>query len=462
MTDARAASDSLTGEVLLGRYAVGERVAQGGFAAVYRARHLDLGVSVAVKVLTAADRYAGAAREAYLALFRQEALTLAALNHPAMVRVFDVGVVHRGGERPWIAMEWIEGVTLEDDLRARGGVGRSPREALELLRPAFDALDCAHEAGVSHRDIKPANLMLVRARRGDAPLRVIDFGVAKVCDAEVDAGSGDTATSSGLVAFSAPYAAPEQVGRTRSGPWTDVHALGLVVLELLAGRRAYREREGPALLEEILAAARPTASGLGLRVGPWETVLSRALNRAPASRPQRAGALWSELQSCVEEAQAAWALSPHAVAASRENPSSAETLDAPSAPRVDTPPSAPTRVSVTGIPMRGSPWGAVAAVSVGAALVAVALRPRGDVASQPQPAPAVVPAPVVAAPLVAAPLVAAPLVAAPAGNTPPEAPWVPRRPLRRPPARARTEPDAGTRNTPNAPAAPAEPRVVVE
>lgn len=299
--------DALIGEVVLGRYAVEARVAQGGFAVVYRARHRELGVPVAIKVLTAADRFAGAARRMYLAQFRQEAVTLASLNHPALVRVLDVGTV--GGdesERPCVAMEWLEGVSLEEELAARGGVGRGPSEALALLRPAFDGLACAHDAGVSHRDLKPSNLMRVAARRGEPGLRVIDFGVAKV-DPDADApGGGSTSTASPIAGYTAAYAAPEQISRARTGPWTDVHALALILVEVLRGARAYRHREGAELLEEILAAERPTPARFGLRVGPWEEVLQRAMHRSPGARPRTASALWTALSETVDEAQRAW------------------------------------------------------------------------------------------------------------------------------------------------------------
>ncbi len=299
--------DALIGQVVLGRYEVEARVAQGGFAVVYRARHQELGVPVAIKVLTAADRFAGAARRLYLAQFRQEAVTLASLNHPALVRVLDVGTV--GGdeaERPCMAMEWLEGVSLEDELATRAGAGRGPREALALLRPAFDGLACAHDAGVSHRDLKPSNLMRVTARRGEPGLRVIDFGVAKV-DPEADGpGGGSTSTASPITGYTAAYAAPEQITRSRTGPWTDVHALALLLVEVLRGAPAYTHREGAELLEEILSAERPTPGRFGLRVGPWEEVLRRALHRIPDARPRSAGELWGELSDTVDEAQRAW------------------------------------------------------------------------------------------------------------------------------------------------------------
>ncbi|MFO0627466.1 MAG: serine/threonine-protein kinase [Polyangiales bacterium] len=307
MTTPEPESEPLIGEVVLGRYAVEARVARGGFAVVYRARHLELGAPVAIKVLTAADRFGGEARRQYLAQFRQEAVTLASLNHPALVRVLDVGTVGAGEtERPCIAMEWLDGVSLDDELAARAGVGRGPREALALLQPAFDALACAHDAGVSHRDLKPSNLMRVVARRGEPGLRVIDFGVAKVAPDADGPGDGSTSTASPITGYTAAYAAPEQISRSRTGPWTDVHALALILVEVLRGARAYTHRDGAELLEEILAAERPTPARFGLRVGPWEEVLRRALHRSPDARPRSASALWAALSDTVDAAQRAW------------------------------------------------------------------------------------------------------------------------------------------------------------
>ncbi len=298
----------LAGRTLAGKYEVERVVARGGFGTVYCARHIALDVPVAIKVLRVPERFEGELRAEFLERFKLEARTIAALAHPAIVRVIDYGsATLSSGESPWMALDWIEGRTLEADLEGRPfGAGRSPREALDLLRPAFDALSCAHAAGIAHRDVKPANMILVRARRGEPGLRVLDFGVAKVMEAGEQAGSGQTATRTELSSYSLYYASPEQLSHARTGPWTDVHALALLLVELLTGQRAYRATDSVAIYSDILDRERPTPGRFGLDVGPWEPVLSRALSLRPSERHADADALLAALEASLDPAEAAW------------------------------------------------------------------------------------------------------------------------------------------------------------
>ena len=303
--EARALVGRLVGE----RYQIERYVARGGFGSVYRATHVGLSAPVALKVLSTS---LGSPDDAdTVEQFRREARTLAALKHPAIVRVLDIGRLDPAdGARVWMALEWIDGVTLEEDLRARAGRGRSPREALDLLAPAFDAIASAHGRGVVHRDLKPANLMVSPGDRGDVRLRVLDFGIAKEMLPDEAPGSGQTETHSTTSAFSLQHAAPEQVGRARTGPWTDVHALGLLLTEVLTGRRAYRGDTSFDLYAEVMATGRPTPAAAGLLVGPWETVLCKALALRPDERFVDAGELYAALAAGVDEAQAAWSRVP--------------------------------------------------------------------------------------------------------------------------------------------------------
>src|SRR5262249_2773728 len=154
-------------------------VAEGGIGYVYVGRHLSLDIPIAVKVLKPTTEDAVWAER--MAMFVEEAKTVAKLRHPNIVQVLDAGVTHlarNAVDVPWMVLEWLEGETLRDDLRKREGRGRSPAECLALLGPVLDAIAVAHEAGIVHRDLKPTNVMLVSG--GTA--KVLDFGIAKVMD----------------------------------------------------------------------------------------------------------------------------------------------------------------------------------------------------------------------------------------------------------------------------------------
>lgn len=457
----------LVGHCLDGKYAVRSMVAEGGFGVVYRAEHLTLQKTVALKVLKVPEELSPAMREGFLEKFADEARTIARLEHPSIVRVIDFGAstMSRGGTAPWMVLEWLDGVTLEEEL-SRRGAGHSPADALALLKPVFEAMAFAHDEGVAHRDLKPANLMLVRNRRGEVSLRVLDFGIAKVADAGVAGPSGMTATQSALKAFSPVYAAPEQVSGTRTGPWTDVHALALIVVEALLGRPAYNAEDTTLLYADILSPTRPTPAKFHVDVGAWEPVLAQALAMLPAQRFPDAraflnaleqalpGATWAargSLPTAVDPMGASTTLRPHAVV---------------TAPAAGVAPSAPRRRAWVGL---GAGALAVVAVAAGFALRSKEAPPRalaGSIAparvetapTVAAPTPAVVVASVPAAPTVEvipsqvdAGAVMEPVVAAP--------PQRAVRPVARTAVRPRVAPARGVAPV-VAPAAPAAPRIV--
>jgi serine/threonine-protein kinase len=280
--------ESLAGARLDGRYEVGAFIAQGGCGAVYKGLHPLLKRTVAIKVLKARDDADPATRRMFFDAFLQEAQTIARLDHPAIVRVLDFGVGKLPGapDAPWMVLEWVDGETLGDALRRRRAQGgRSPEECLATLRPVLEALAMAHAAGVVHRDIKPSNLMLPASDAGKASAaRILDFGIAKVMEDDEHVGSGETGTRGVFTAFSLLYAAPEQVSATRTGPWTDVHALALILSEMLVDGAPYRGQDRVSVTAEVMSPTRPTPGHFGVDVGSWEPVLARALSLRPADR----------------------------------------------------------------------------------------------------------------------------------------------------------------------------------
>jgi serine/threonine protein kinase/ABC-type branched-subunit amino acid transport system substrate-binding protein len=296
-----AANDplGLVGKLLDRKYRVDARVAEGGFGVVYAGQHIGLGAPLAIKVLKSVPYATVAERGEMVAHFLEEARLIAKLRHPAVVGVMDVGVTpteqHPEG-LPWIVMEWLDGETLAANLarrRAEGVGGRTRAETLELLRPVVEAVAEAHAAGIVHRDLNPNNIMLVPGPPGTSA-RVLDFGIAKVMRADALPSIRDTAPDT-VRAFSLAYAAPEQLSGKRTGPWTDVYALGLLFTEVLCGHRSLSV---DGILDYHRAAfdpTRPTPLSLGVYAGEWEAILARALALNPQDRHASAGELLAAL-----------------------------------------------------------------------------------------------------------------------------------------------------------------------
>src|SRR6188508_1056487 len=248
---------------------------------VYRATDTALERSVAVKVL--ADRYAQ--QDEARARFRREALAAARLSAaPNVVTVFDVAE-HEG--RPLIVMEYLEGGSVYDRLRA----SRIPREqALEWLEQTADALDRAHASGVVHRDVKPANLLL----DGDGNVHVTDFGIASATGA-------DMLTDPGTVLGTAGYLSPEQARGEPATPASDRYSLAVVAFELLTGRRPFAGDTPTTEAFAHLNAPVPRAGVVDPTLPPaLDAVFDVALAKDPAERPETAHELVDRLQEAFD------------------------------------------------------------------------------------------------------------------------------------------------------------------
>jgi TolB-like protein/thioredoxin-like negative regulator of GroEL len=286
----------LVGITLAGRFAIEACVAEGGFGVVYRALQVALARPVAIKILK--PQASGGLGEG---TFQDEARTVARLKHPSIVEVHDFGVSEGRASQPlrWMALEWLDGKTLERTLTERRACGErplTPPEALDLLRPVLRAIGFAHRQGVAHRDLKPSNILLARLPEGVVP-KVLDFGVAQmVAGAEGARPGTGGATTRSWHGFSPDYAAPEQVSYGRTGPFTDVHALALMLTELLTGQPPYGVGAPEQRFEAAVAERRPTPAAAGVSAAGWEPVLARALARRPADRYPDADALLAALE----------------------------------------------------------------------------------------------------------------------------------------------------------------------
>ncbi|HEV7132975.1 MAG TPA: serine/threonine-protein kinase [Gaiellaceae bacterium] len=263
--------------LVAGRYAIERPLGHGAMSVVDLAHDVELGRDVALKRL--AENFA---RDDDLrARFQREARLAARLAHPNVVRVYDVGVDE--DERPFIAMELVDGETLAE-LVARLG----PLPADEVARLGIQAcrgLAAAHEAGLVHRDVKPQNLLL----RADGVLKLSDFGVAFGLE-------GTRLTVAGTVLGTAAYLAPEQARGEEVTAAADVYGLGAVLYELLTARPP----RTPATIAELAAtetipAPRDAPPGLS-------RIVMRCLAADPADRPASAAAVARELAATLPEA----------------------------------------------------------------------------------------------------------------------------------------------------------------
>jgi eukaryotic-like serine/threonine-protein kinase len=209
-----------------GRYEIGPVLGYGGMAEVYRGRDVRLGREVAVKTLRA-----DLARDpTFHTRFRREAQSAAALNHPAIVSVYDTGEDLVGGiQVPYIVMEYIEGRTLREVISQEGPFHE--RRALEITSDVCAALDYSHRMGIIHRDIKPANVMLTP----DGSIKVMDFGIARATTA-----TSSSMTQTAQVIGTAQYLSPEQARGETVDTRSDVYSTGVLLYELLTGNPPFR------------------------------------------------------------------------------------------------------------------------------------------------------------------------------------------------------------------------------
>ena len=329
----------LVGETVADKYVVESVVGAGGFATVYRARHTMWHRPVALKVFNLLGHVTGRQQRELVDAFLREGAILAELSErsPAICQARDAGTLTSpsGMTLPYLVLEWLDGSTLADLLDVESMRGRVPRtlaEAVDLLDPIAEALALAHQRGIVHRDVKPANIFVV----GDATetrcaLKLLDFGVAKVrSSAEAMA-----STAGSFAAFTPSYAAPEQFSRNHgaTGPWTDVYALSLVLVELVTGQEA----QGGADLAAVAKAAcdavvRPTPRGRGAEVSDAaEVVFERALAVRPRERYPDVAALWGALRAVLARSALETPAAPRSVKLTPRDPSfhTADTLDLP-------------------------------------------------------------------------------------------------------------------------------------
>jgi serine/threonine-protein kinase len=292
-------------------------VAEGGFGVVYRAHHEGFKAPVALKCLKIPGSFTLAQRQAFLQKFQEEGEVLFRLSAliPSVVRPLHVGTLEAPGHPfvPFIALEWLDGDSLEALVERRRLAGKPPLDLVRVARmmgPVARGLECAHRfpgAGgatlsILHRDLKPENLLLARQHGQDA-LKILDFGIGKVRSAATQIVGRVSAEQGDLAAFTPAYGAPEQwlpkrFGQT--GPWTDVWGFALCAVYALTAK-APLEGDAAAVMGACIdAQRRPTPGAFGVVLPERaEAAFRKALAVDPAERFHDIGEFWDEIEAAA-------------------------------------------------------------------------------------------------------------------------------------------------------------------
>jgi Tol biopolymer transport system component len=297
----------------LGPYEILSAIGAGGMGEVYRARDARLDRTVAIKVL--APNLSG--NPEYRQRFEREARTVAALSHPHICPLFDIGA-HDGLD--YLVMEYLEG----ENLAARIAKGPLPiDEALRYAVQIADALDQAHRHGVVHRDLKPGNIMLTKAGA-----KLLDFGLAKVLEPRAGSAAGLTElptattplTGQGLIVGTLQYMAPEQLEGREADARTDIFAFGLVLYEMIAGKRAFEARSQAAIISSIMTGDTPPLSSLNSAVPPaLDHIVTTCIAKDPDARWQTVHDVLLQLKWITEAGSRAGVPAPVVARRKRQN-----------------------------------------------------------------------------------------------------------------------------------------------
>lgn len=308
----------IVGTTQAGNFHVERVVAEGGFGVVYRALHGGFRAPVALKCLKVSEARTPREHELFLEKFREEAQLLFRLSAsiPEVVRPLHIDVLHlkNGQFVPFLALEWLEGQSLDAIIDRRRMQGEPPmalQKVMKLFRPIAHALARAHRfpgpdggtIAIIHRDLKPENIFITPHQDGGGErARILDFGIAQARSLAEQA-VGKVTVSEGLNAFSPAYGAPEQWVPKRygqAGPWTDVWGLALTMVETLVGRQVI-DGETQAMMGTALDPNRrptPRAEGVSIRA-EVDAVFERALAVNPRDRTKDIETFWTELEAAM-------------------------------------------------------------------------------------------------------------------------------------------------------------------
>jgi serine/threonine protein kinase len=289
-------TDSLVGTLFVEKYEILQVLGQGGMGTVYKARNLINGNLRAIKLLNShVELNAEALRR-----FDAEASAISRFKHENVIEIIDVGFFNQ--EQPYLVMEYIDGVSLNNLLKRNGPLPVA--QAIPLFTQICAALSSAHANGVLHRDIKPSNIMLVDTPANRLLVKVVDFGIAKIVPNENDGTMIETAT--GIIIGSPPYMSPEQCLGERLDLRSDIYSLGCLMYETLSGEPPLMGNSPAATMYKHLneAPAPLTIASTDLRVANrLNQIFSKALSKLPDRRYQTMDELRADLATAMQQSR---------------------------------------------------------------------------------------------------------------------------------------------------------------
>jgi len=269
-----APDDSLTGFVFADKYRIVRQIGRGGMGVVYEAEHMHLGKRVAIKLML--EKYADDAEA--IARFQREALAASRIGNPHIIDVSDIGTAPDG--RSFVVMELLTGSPLSQVIEAGP---MQPWRAIAIMRQVLRAVGAAHSKGIIHRDLKPDNIFLIGQDDQQDFVKLLDFGISKVVDADEQT-AFTKLTTTGVVMGTPLYMAPEQAMGNTVEAAADIYACGVMLYEMLAGKPPFEGATYAVLVAKLLTAEPPHLATMrpGLPVA-----LVNAVHRALEKEPQR-------------------------------------------------------------------------------------------------------------------------------------------------------------------------------